>query len=109
VSKSATATRAQPARRRPAPARRIAKRALKGEPNKARVTIVIAPHDLAWVESAAKREHTSVSAVINAGVAELKRAEAFNRCLRAASGTDDITDHDMAEAYARWRSAGLIP
>ena len=109
MSKSAAATRTKTARRRPAAARRIAPRALKGEPSKARVTIVIAPHDLEWVENAAKRQHTSVSAVINAGVAELKRAEAFRRCLNAAGGTDDITDDDMATAYAEWRSAGLIP
>lgn len=73
------------------------------------MTIVIAPRDLEWVESAAKRQQTSVSAVINAGVAELKRTEAFRRCLNAAGGIDDITDDDMATAYAEWREAGLIP
>jgi hypothetical protein len=109
MSKSGTATRPKPNRRRPVPARRIAPRALKGEPSKARVTIVIAPRDLEWVESAAKRQRTSVSAVINAGVAELKRTEAFRRCLDAAGGTDDITDDDMASTYAEWRAAGLIP
>ena len=109
MSKSAAVPRTKLGRRRPASARRIAPRALKGEPSKARVTIVIAPQDLEWVESTAKRQHTSVSAVINAGVAELKRAEAFRRCLDTAGGTDDITDDDMAEAYAQWRAAGLIP
>jgi hypothetical protein len=109
VSKSATATRTKAVRRRTAPTRRIAPRAREGEPNKARVTIVIAPHDLEWVESAAKRQRTSVSAIINAGVAQLKRTEAFRRCLDAAGGTDDITDDDMAATYAEWRSAGLIP
>jgi hypothetical protein len=109
MSKSKTATRTKPNRRRPAPARRIAPRALKGEPSKARVTIVIAPRDLEWVESAAKRQRTSVSAVINAGVAELKRTEAFRKCLDAAGGTDNITDDDMAATYAEWRSVGLIP
>lgn len=103
-----TSTRRKPAGRA-TPARRIAPRALKGEPSKARVTIVIAPRDLEWVESAAKRQQTSVSAVINAGVAELKRTEAFRRCLTAAGGVDDISDADMATAYAEWREAGLIP
>ena len=109
MSKSSTGTRAKHTGRRPAPARRIAPRALKGAPSKARVTIVIAPQDLAWVERAAKRQRTSVSAIINAGVAELKRTEAFQRCLDAAGGTDDITDDDMAATYAEWRAAGLIP
>ena len=70
---------------------------------------MIAPQDLEWVENAAKRQQTSVSAVINAGVAELKRSEAFRRCLDAVGGTDDITDDDMAATYAEWRAAGLIP
>lgn len=108
MSKSPAAVRTKPARRRATPARRIAARARNGEPNKARVTIVIAPHDLEWVERAAKRQHTSVSVVINAGVAQLKRGEAFKRCLDAVGGTADITDEDMAAAYAEWRSAGLL-
>ena len=109
MSKSSAAGGTKAGRRRATPARRIAPRALKGEPSKARVTIVIAPRDLEWVESVAKRQRTSVSAVINAGVAELKRSEAFRRCLEAAGGTADITDEDMAAAYAQWRSAGLLP
>lgn len=109
MSKNPGATRPKPDRPVPRAARRIAPRARKGEPNKARVTIVIPPQDLAWVENTAKRQQTSVSAVINAGVAQLKRNEAFKRCLDAAGGTDDITDDDMAATYVEWRAAGLIP
>jgi len=75
--------------------RRIAKRAGKGEPTKVRVTVVIDPDDLAWVEHEAKRQATSVSAVLAGGVAILRRNDAFQRCLAAAGGTDDITEEDL--------------
>jgi len=99
MSKRAAAKRypKQPVRRR------IAKRASKGEPAKARVTVVIDPEDLAWVEGEAKRQETSVSAVLAGGVAILRRNDAFQRCLAAAGGTADLTEDYLQAIEDEWK------
>jgi hypothetical protein len=115
MSKTSAAARARTARaRRRAPSRgsdatrRNAPRVLKGEPSKERVTIVIAPSDLAWVEQEAERLQTSVSAVIGAGVVSLKRDAAWKRCFAAIGDADELTDEERARFDAEFRELGLI-
>jgi hypothetical protein len=79
--------------------KRIAPKALKGEPHKAKLSIAVDADSLEWVTHEAANANISVSAVVNDAIQELKRTRAL-RVLLDELGTDDITGADMASALA---------
>jgi hypothetical protein len=83
------------------------RRGANGEPMKTKVSVAIAPKDLAWAEHEAHARQTSVSAVFSEALHRIQRDKALRKLLDELGGTDDITDEDMAKLYAQWRAAGL--
>jgi hypothetical protein len=87
--------------------KRIAPKALKGEPHKAKVSIAVDAEALEWVSREAADASVSVSAIVNEAIQELKRARALRALLREL-GTDDITGADLAESMAELRRKDIL-
>ncbi len=78
-----------------------------------KISVSVSPEDLAWAKARAKREVTSVSAVLAEALRRQRKAEARAHLL-ADLGTDDISESDRKRVRDEWRtppsaSAGRAP
>lgn len=77
--------------------KRIAPKALKGEPHKAKVSVAIDSEALQWVTEQAAAANVSVSAVVNEAIQDMRRARAMHALL-AELGVDDISADELKAA-----------
>jgi len=66
-----------------------------------KISVSLSAEDLTWARKRAKREVTSVSAVVAEALRKQRQAEARTRLL-ADLGTDDITEADLDRVRAEW-------
>ena len=69
-----------------------------------KVSVSLSAEDLRWAKARAKRELTSVSAVLAEALRRQRQAEA-RAALLAELGTDDITERERKDVRGEW-SAG---
>jgi K+/H+ antiporter YhaU regulatory subunit KhtT len=72
-----------------------------------KLSVSLAPDEIAWVRRKAEESASNVSAVLAEAVRQQRRLEAIDALL-AELGTDDITAEDVAAVFAEWR-AGVDP
>lgn len=68
-----------------------------------KVSVSLSAEDLRWARARAKRELTSVSAVLAEALRRQRQAEA-RAALLLDLGTDDITERERNETRREWRS-----
>lgn len=68
-----------------------------------KISVSLSVEDLSWARKRAKREVTSVSAVVAEALRKQRQAEARTRLL-ADLGTDDITEAEREAVRNEWRS-----
>jgi hypothetical protein len=73
-----------------------------------KVSVSLSAEDLRWAKARAKRELTSVSAVLAEALRKQRQAEA-RTALLAELGTDDINERERAEARREWSASSLAP
>lgn len=66
-----------------------------------KISVSLSAEDLAWARKRAKREVSSVSAVVSESLRRQRQAEARTRLL-ADLGTDDITEADLESVRREW-------
>jgi hypothetical protein len=69
-----------------------------------KVSVSLSVEDLRWAKARAKRELTSVSAVLSEALRKQRQAES-RAALLAELGTDDITERERNEVRREWRSS----
>ena len=69
-----------------------------------KISVSISAEDLRWAKERAKREVTSVSAVLAEALRRQRQAEA-RATLLAELGTDDITERERNEVRREWQAA----
>lgn len=70
----------------------------------AKVSVSLSAEDLRWAKARAKRELTSVSAVLSEALRKQRQAES-RAALLTELGTDDITERERNEVRREWRSS----
>jgi len=74
-----------------------------------KVSIAVAPEDLAWATTTARSLGLSVSGLYSKALENFKRRHDLSQLLERIGGTSDITEEDREAIRAEWREAGLLP
>jgi K+/H+ antiporter YhaU regulatory subunit KhtT len=73
-----------------------------------KLSVSLAPEEIAWVRRKADETSSNVSAVLSEAVRQQRRMEALDALLDEL-GTGDITVEDVVAVIAEWSAAGTSP
>jgi hypothetical protein len=80
-----------------------------GEPKRTKVSVALAPRDLAWAAGEAAERGVSLSQVFQEALQGFERKTKLVKLLEVVGGDADITDEDLKRVDVEWRAVGFCP